>query len=419
MDSATPQSASPSSSAAPLPSAETIQHFQETFSFVRHEREDVRKMAIHGIAEQSKDNHDLWHFLASPQYGPSCIDALLQYLHAGGKSVLGDILTILVNCSADGGCAEMLVQRKVVRKAMRLLDGMERSDQPASYVRSVQELTLMLLNNLTASHVTAIEDLLQKEDEDMRGFYLGKLQVYAERFVAEEAETRLKVEEAEEAKKDMKDAASLSGEERKAREEKIAAGAAAAAAHRDLNRWILHILLNLTRMLDGQQLLLEDEDWRGTLNAALSSANPRHRYLAAQCYRNCACSPKPLYDLILKSDALVTAVHRLALQEVIPEIQMALAEFVASMLESEEGMSRLESINAKKALSEAVTASKAQAEIEASRVEVVEEDGVPVAPAAPSVVLGPQVCEFMERSVLPYLDDVIDAYLAPGSDAID
>jgi hypothetical protein len=414
----------PSSSApsAPLPSAETIHHFQETFSFVRHEREDVRKMAIHGIAEQSKDNHDLWSFLASPQYGPSCIDALLQYLHAGGKNVLGDILTILVNCSADGSCAEMLVQRKVVRKAMRLLDGMERSDQPETYVRSVQELTLMLLNNLTASHVTAIDDLLQKEDEDMRGFYLGKLQVYYERFAAEEAETRRKAEEAEEAKKELSSSSAAGASAEKQKEnEKIAAGAAATAAHRDLNRWILHVLLNLTRTLDGQELLLEDEEWRVTLNGSLASPNPRHRYLAAQCYRNCACSPKPLYDLIMKSDALVTAVHRLTLKESIPDIQMALAEFIASMLESEAGMTRLEAVNAKKALASAVAVSKPAAApgVANSRVEVVE-DGVPVeAPSEPSVVLGPKACDFIERSVLPYLDDVIDAYLAPGSDALD
>ncbi|KPI89484.1 hypothetical protein ABL78_1360 [Leptomonas seymouri] len=415
----TSSSASP---AVPLPSTETIHHFQEAFSFVSHEREDVRKMAIHGIAEQSKGNHDLWHFLASPQYGPRCIDALLQYLHAGGKNVLGDILTIFVNCSADGSCAEMLVQRKLVRKAMRLLDGMERSDQSETYVRGVQEMTLMLLNNLTASHVTAIDDLLQKDDEDLRGFYLGKLHTYHERFRAEEEEVRRKVEEAEEAKKEVSAAGRADAEGQREREEKIAVGAAAAAAHRDLNRWILHILLNLTRTLDGQEMLLEDEEWQVTLSDSLASPNPRHRYLAVQCYRNCACSPKPLYNLILKSDALVTAVHRLALKEPIADIQLSLAEFIASMLESEDGMARLESVNAKKALASAVAASKLATDgrnKSNSRVEVVEEDGVPVEAPAPSIVLGLQACELIERSVLPYLDDVVDAYLAPGSDELD
>lgn len=41
-------------------------------------------------------------------------------------------------------------------------------------------MTLMLLNNLTANHVSAIDDLLQKDDEDMRGFYLNKLQMLYE-----------------------------------------------------------------------------------------------------------------------------------------------------------------------------------------------------------------------------------------------
>ncbi|GET91959.1 hypothetical protein, conserved [Leishmania tarentolae] len=390
-----------------MPSADTAQQLQEAFSFVCHEREDVRKMAIHGIAEHSKENRDLWLFLASTQYGPRCVDSLLQYLHAGGKHVLGDILTILVNCSADGSCAEMLVQRKVVRKAMRLLDGMERSDQPEPYVRSVQELALMLLNNLTSSHVTAIDDLLQKDDEDMRGFYLGKLQVYYERFVsAMEPEAATKAEDEERVEQAGDDSTKPKQ----------------ASSHRDLSRWILHILLNLTRTLDGQELLLEDEDWRGTLSSSLSSPNPRHRHLAAQCYRNCGCSPKPLYGLILKSDALVTAVDRLNCKEPIEDIQQSLAEFIASMLESEDGMARLESVNAKKVLAGALDISQAthaaKAAAASSRVEVIEEDGVPVT-ATPTAPLAPSVIEFLQRSVLPYLDDIIDAYIAPGSDELD
>ncbi|AYU82198.1 hypothetical protein, conserved [Leishmania donovani] len=395
-----------------MPSADTIQQLQEAFSFVRHEREDVRKMAIRGIAAHSKENRDLWLFLASPQYGRSCIDSLLQYLHAGGKPVLGDILTILVNCSADGSCAEMLVQRKVVRKAMRLLDGMERSDQPEPYVRSVQELTLMLLNNLTSSHVTAIDDFLQRDDEDMRGFYLGKLQVYYERFLsAMEAEAAKKAE-------DEEAAAQAGGNSAKPKP-----ASSLASSHRDLSRWILHILLNLTRTLDGQELLLEDEDWRGTLSSSLSSPNPRHRSLAAQCYRNCGCSPKPLYGLILKSDALVTAVDRLNCKEPIEDIQRSLAEFIASMLESEDGMARLESVNAKRVLSEALGASQAAhaakaAATAASCVEMAEDDGVPVAATA-TVTLAPSVIEFLQQSVLPYLEDIVDAYIAPGSDELD
>ncbi|KAG5469134.1 hypothetical protein LSCM4_02531 [Leishmania orientalis] len=386
--------------------ADTIQRLQETFSFVRHEREDVRKMAIRGIAEQSKESRDLWLFLASPQYGPSCVDSLLQYLHAGGKHVLGDVLTILVNCSADGSCAEMLVQHRVVRKAMRLLDGMERCDQPTSYVRSVQELTLMLLNNLTASHVAAVDDLLQKDDEDMRGFYLGKLQVYYERFAGTAAAKNVEDGEGEEATEGGEDLTKPKQ----------------AVSNRDLSRWILHIVLNLTRTLDGQELLLEDDEWRGTLNSSLSSANPRHRYLAAQCYRNCGCSPKPLYDLILKGDALVTAVDRLCCKEPVEEIQKLLAEFVASMLESEDGIARLESVNAKKVLTRALdipeTARNATAAAAASRVDIVEEGGAPVA-EMPAVTLAPSVSEFLKRSVLPYLDDIVDAYIAPESDELD
>lgn len=388
----------PASDASAALSTETTHHFREAFSFIRHEREDVRKMALHGIAAQSKDSSDLWVYLSSGAEGAAALDALLQYLHAGGKAVLGDILTILVNCSADGRCAEALVQQKVVRKSMRLLDGMERSGESLPYIRSIQEMTLMLMNNLTASHISAIDDLLQKEDEDMRGFYLGKLQVYYTKFTAGE-----------------------SGQPSMPVDEEASDAAKSGTVQRNLQRWILQILLNVTRTLDGQELLLEDEEWRITLLESLSSSSPRDRYLAAQCYRNCACSPQPFYALLLKSDIIVAAVERLSGKESVAEIQMTLAEFLSSTLESEEAMERLESINAKALLSAAVAASrKATAELNC-RVQVIEEEGEAEnsQPAKKGCTLSADVCDFMEAHVLPYLDDVVDAYIAPGSDEID
>lgn len=390
-----PQTAEASNALSP----EVAHQLDEAFSFVRHEREDVRKMALHGIAEQSKDSKDLWTFLSSKEYGPKYIDAMLQYLHAGGKAVLGDLLTILINCSADGSCAEMLIQRKVVRKAMRLLDGMERSDEPEQYTRGIEELTLMLLNNLTTSHISAVDELLQKEDEDMRGFYLGKLQTFYERLGADAAASG--------------EAADTTTTATSASDAKGTATEKAAGAGRDLRRWVLHILLNVTRSTDGQELLLEDEDWRVTLVGCLSSDSPLHRLLAAQCYRNCGAAQHPLYSLLLKSKALSTAVERVCGREAQPEIQQCLAEFIASTLESEEGMAFLESINAKQLLTRAVAASKA---VHSATVEVVEEDGVAV--AAP-IVLDAKVCEFVERHILPYLDDVVDAYLPTGCDEVD
>lgn len=380
-------------------SEDAIAQFTEAFSFLTHEREDVRKMAVQGIAQHCKDNRDLWCFLSSAKTGPKAVDQLLQYLHAGASSILGDILTILINCSADGTCAEMLVDRKVVRKAMRLLDGMERSSQPLSFVRSVQEMTLMLLSNLTASYISAVDDLLQKDDEDMRGFYLGKLQQYYE-FLRPKI-TKGEVEENTEEDDPKKEGAQPS-----------------VAAHRDLCRWILHILLNLTRSLDGQELLLEDEEWRITLLSSLSSPNPVHRLLAAQCYRNCACSQCPRFPQLVMSGALTTAVQQLSggQERGLGEIQMCLAEIVASMLESEEGMQLLESINAKRLLTRAIVATRATS---GAVVEVLEEDGRPAAATTSGgAPLEEDVSAFLERHVIPYLDDIIDAYV-PECEEID
>lgn len=486
------------------PSPEAIAQLRETFSFVTHEREDVRKMALHGIAEHSKDNRDLWAFMSSPSDGPASVELLLQFLHAGSAAVLGDILTILINVSAEGSCAEVLVQHKVVRKAMRLLDGVDKSVRlPDVFVRTIQEMTFMLLSNLTASHASAIDDLLQRDDEDMRGFYLGKLQKYYE-FLETPLQQGGGGDGGEDcggdggesslpnanANKDEDDEGEEAAKEAAAR--RLAAADRRAHARRDLRKWILHILLNVTRTADGQELLLEDADWRVTLDGCLSSSDASspavHRLLAAQCFRNCAAAQTPFFDLLLQCRALITAVERLATRdERSREVQLCLAEFVASMLESEEGMARLESVNAKKMLVDSVAESRAMHEARelAAAAAVADADAVgggggggvsaealpSPSGAAPSASTSPplqesysgvdevdggtgddgntndnskddddaavfaddiigvappaapplseEACTVLEKHVLPYLDDIIDAYLAPGSDEID
>ncbi|ORC91546.1 uncharacterized protein TM35_000051420 [Trypanosoma theileri] len=355
----------------------TEEGFAEVFEFLHSSREDLRKMAVRGIAQQSKDNAELYRFLCSPAHGPRSIDALLQFLHAGGVQVLGDILTILINCSAEGGCAEMLVTRKIVRKAMRLLDGIESSDHEDALKRSLEEMTLMLLSNLSASHISAVDDLLQMADEDLRGFYLGKLQVFYDRFNtdAEGEEEGKQRDEAE--------------EEREAKQE--TEGNANKPPVRDLQRWILQILLNLTRSTNGQELLMEDEDWRRSLTQCLGSPNERHRMLAAQCYRNCSLC-KEQHPAILRGNCVRACLERLCDgSERVPEVELLLAEVIAGMMQSEEGMLFLEEVNTKKHLQSAIAGKKVHDE----------------------------TADFLSRHVLPLLDDVVDAYVIPEHDNID
>lgn len=382
------------------PNQASAEALAEAFSYLTHEREDVQKMAVHGIAEQSKDNAELCQFLVTKPVGPRQLDVLLQHLHIGSVKILGDILSILINISLDAQCAELLVEKKVIRKAMRLLDSLqsehvESSPALALSARGLQELSLMLLNNLTASYVIAVDEVLQKEDEDMRGFYLGKLQLLYDRCGIIEGE----------------------GEE-------------AALDQRDLRRWVLRIVLNLSRCVDGQEQLLSDENWCMSLRRCLlgheKPNTPTHRLLASQVLRNCACSStRESHTLLLKTDFLVTAVHRLSspseLEEV-AEIQQCLAEFIAAMLESEDGVERLESINAKKLLSAMVSHTKKHHESletneEARVVEI--KDGEEGEPVEVPHIIDLKVAEFVERHIVVHLDDIIDAYLAPGSDEID
>nr|CCC94876.1 unnamed protein product [Trypanosoma congolense IL3000] len=361
--------------------------FVEVFGFLHNSRDDVRKMAVQGLAHQSKDNKQLFAFLASSTHGPRCIDALLQFLHAGSVTILGDILTILINCSADGTCTEALVTRKVVRKAMRLLDNVENSDHPQPLQRGFEEMTLMLLSNLTAGHVSAAEDLLQVADEDLRGFYIGKLHTYYSRFDPDD---------------DEQDGICVNGSEAnigKSQDEQDAVGGggrnrrsdSTQTERRDLQRWILQILLNVTRTLDGQQLLLEDEDWLATLTDCLSSANTRHRLLAAQCFRNCSLQQQQ-HARLLRGRCLHLCVERLGSGcESVPEVEMLLAEIVANLMGTEAGMEVLEELNAKRHLQSAVAEGKVR----------------------------PETQEFLTQHVLPLLDDIVDAYVMSGADVVD
>ncbi|CCW60874.1 unnamed protein product [Phytomonas sp. EM1] len=379
-------SANPDSSAA-------FTQLKEAFSFLDHEREDVRKMAVQGIASQSKEDKNLWAFMSSAEYGPAAIDALLKHFHPGSIRLIGNILTILINSAADGACAEMLVTRKIVRKSMLFLDEMEHSTHPEPFKRSVQEMVLMLLNNLTASHISAVDDLLQKDDDAMRGFYLGKLHGY---YVA------------------MSPGVSGGSPTETPTDQ-----AAPPRETRDCRRWILSILLNLTRSADGQELLLEDEDWRGAFQECLrASGFPSHRRIVAECFRNCAGAPRPLYGLLLQADCVRAAVEHLTSgKERDPAVQMSHAEVLAGMLESVEGVAQLEGVNAKKLLSAAVSTSRAA-------VEAGEESAGSV-PSPPQPLpgkggcLAPNVCDFLEKHVLVYLDDIIDAYLPPNCDDVD
>lgn len=453
-------------------SSSSMAMYTEAFSFLTHEREDVQKMATHGLAAQSKDNVELCAFLVSKPHGHRGMHLLLQDLHIGRVPLLGDLLTLLINCSVDAKCAELMVEKNVIRKAMRLLDSLSLSSlslPSQSLVHGLQELTLMLLNNLTSSYIIAVDEFLQKEDEDMRGFYLGKLQAFYHAAGEERKKTETEADHEEQLHPDSKEKWQKGKkEEEEENEEKTnPVSSGESAATRDIQRWMLQIVLNLSRCVDGQEQILSDEQWQEILLQAMDSPLPSHRLLAAQVFRNCACGSHPFFPLVVKGGGLLRAVQRLtdcgtvSSLEREPEIAQCLADFVASMLESEEGVAQLESVNAKKLFSAVVTRSLGRSnersapsrsvtdassafgkesknlecrveelhdtseEKVGSKVENEECATKGEARARPSgmdkasPVLNESVAEFIEQRILCHLDDIIDAYLAPGSDELD
>ena len=360
-------------------------NFSDVFAFVRNDREDVRRMALEGLAQHSKDNVHLHRFLATADDESfKAIEAVLQLMNEKGLPFLGHAMTLLINAAADCSCAEAFVARGVVPRTMRLLDVLETTDQPIAPI--LREMSLMLLNNLTASHVTAVSTLLQLDDEDLKGFYLSRLKLFFDRQPED-------------------------------------------SSHRDVRKWILQIGVNVTRVPEGQVAMSEDDEWMTLLTELLQSAREHSTKmlfasLAAQALQNCANS-KCTHDNLCKTK-LVTHVITLLLSSGAPtlqlELQQSLVEILAGLMQSETGMQKLEEHNTKKLLQGQCNvypagegAQKKQTSAAAAAASTGDGDSDTSAAAAPSV-LHLDVVRFVEVHVLPFLDDIQDAFVMQGSD---
>lgn len=312
-----------------------MSQYEEVFQFAQSDREDVRKMALQGLAQHSRDNNELNDYIH--KNADVTVDTFLAKYGVQHIAVLGDVLTTLTNVAVDSAIAEILVAKKVVSRTMRLLDALEASENPAAV--PLKELALILLNNLTASHVTAVDDLLQLQDDDLRGFYLSKLCTLFDRQSAD--------------------------------------------APRDVRKWILQIILNITRVPEAQVALLEDDEWVLNVTSLMDTENETHRVLMVQTIRNCAAS-KGCHALLAKSGAVPILVGRIARkEETVEGIAMMLAESISGMLQSPEGIEALEGINTKQILQGAIKSND----------------------------LNKVIVTFLEEQVIPFLDDVQDAYV--------
>lgn len=387
----------------------------ELFSFLTHEREDVRKMAAGGLSQMSGDNAELNAFLVrDEQY----IKVLMEMLTVKAHQTLGDILTVFINCAADASVADAFASAKVVQRVMRLLDGLEASDLSPNILPAFKEMSLMLLNNLTASTVVAIQDFLQVEDEELAGFFVSRLHS----LYCRQPDGSANDDEAEGEAKD-KDGDDEEGEKKKKSD---------TGKGRDLRKWFLQVCLNITRTPDGQKYLLA-EDWPETLVEVLGeSPNPMLRYIVARTFNNCATVGEN-HKAIGASGVIPVMVERLS-KVLEPDVtQLVMAEFIASMLGSEDGMGALEEINTKKYLVElcgvgsataglvgqgnADNSAKVIEELEDDATEESEKIKAEAAKAAEEAKrrgnpkLAAEVRTFIEQSILPYMDDIQDAYV--------
>ena len=314
----------------------------EVFGFLKNERADVRKMAMEGIATNSMNNNEMSKYL---QDNPTELETMLSLLNMKEKPLLGQLLSALINIATVEPLAKAMAESKGINRVIRLYDGFQREADPEKTVAQ-QEMCLMLLNNMTASHITAVNDFLQVDDEDLQGYNLESMKVHYDRQPDESA--------------------------------------------RSQKSWFLKICLNLTRSGEGQEMLVNDEEWFGEVVSLVGDkdADPRLVSIALQIAHHC-CAQKSLVAIVATKGFPGALAQRTTCFDGIPaSIQHVAMEALEAIMTDEAGMQALEEINAKKYL---VTYS--------------EDSKTPK-----------EVAEFVKQQLVPFLDDINDVFVVNEDD---
>lgn len=292
----------------------TAESLAETLGFCGHERADVRKLAIQGLASHSKDNAMMEsHLIANP----SAIETLSSKLRFDELPLLGDLFTFFINVSTNTQVAEIAARSGVVHKSLRIIDSIDRSDSvPEATGKVIQDMALMLLNNLTATSMAAVADLVQFDDEDLRGFYLSKLL-------------------------------------------RLTEGSAKTSARR---RWLLNIILNCSRSQQCQSIVLQEDDWTTFYHECLQfEADAASRCTVLQVLRNCFLCGNHVRLIELKFPHDLVALVGKAGQVTETE-QVLLVGLLTLLITTEPGMQIVEELNAKKYCQEALPSLAASAQ---------------------------------------------------------
>jgi hypothetical protein len=262
--------------------------------------------------------------------------------------------------AADSRSAEVLTRKGAAMKAMSLFEGLESSSNTAiaNALPALRELSLMLLSNLTASTPAAVDQLMQVEDEDLAGYYLGRLHTHYTRAAPSEE-----------------------------------------GAMSSTQRWVLSVLLNASRVEAAQRLLAADEDdWMPELTSALDAeATPslQRRALAAQIIRNVAAT-KATHAALVNARAVGSTLKAVCEPHERNSVQLdMLLDTVKLFLSSEEGMASLEGTNAKKLFTSALAADADAPEGTARFTS--------------------QQADVINNEILKFLDDVEDVWVNNGA----
>jgi hypothetical protein len=273
---------------------------RELFEFLRNERADIRKGAAEALAAHSMNNAVLLEYCRKT---PETLQALLDLLKITERPLLGHVLSALINIAVDIQVAQALSRAKCISRVIRLYDSLRRTDG----AQPLEELCLMLLNNLTASHDSAVADLLQTDDEDLQGYNLTLMKTHFDTQPSD--------------------------------------------AERSHRQWFLKICLNSTRCGEGQTLLVRDEWFTTIVQIIADLSSPlKEVVFCLQIAHHCS-AQKALIPEVVEQKLPAALAHRLPhLSGVPPDVQISTMETIEALMSCEEGMQALEEVNAKKCL---------------------------------------------------------------------
>ena len=257
--------------------------YAELFDFLRETREDVKKAAAQGIAGLSDGtpgsnstnttNEEFYAFITSARRRKSlggegdngaaenpvalaAVKTLIEHIHVShAKTVLGNILSAVVNLSAIPDVAEVLLEAGLMARSMKLVEALHAKKSELQLAPVLLQMALMLLNNLTATNIVACEQLLQIDDEDLAGYFFGRLNTYYETETCGGAD-----EDVDEEERDSDNDNGSEAEKNTAENDGLRN-----------KRWYLKICVNVSRIPQGMEAFSEDEDWVETAVGLLNS----------------------------------------------------------------------------------------------------------------------------------------------------